>query len=74
MIFRYNDVNLMILFIVPTTDDYFWTKNTLPELKRLKRQVNGLSHVLHKPLANSTFEIYCASDTFGPYILILANS
>lgn len=45
----YNDVNLKILFSVSTTDHYFWAKNTLPESKRLKRQVNGLSHVLHKP-------------------------
>jgi len=49
MIFRYNDVNLKILFSAFSTDQYFWAKNTLPELKRLNRQVNGLSYVLHKP-------------------------
>jgi len=48
MIFRYNDVNLNILFSASCTDQYFWTKNTLPELKMLNRQVNGLSYVLHK--------------------------
>jgi len=42
-------MNLKILFSVSTIDHYFWAKNTPPELKRLKRQVNGLSHVLHKP-------------------------
>jgi len=48
MIFRYNDVNLKILFSASSTDQYFWAKNTLPELKRLNRQVNGLPYVLHK--------------------------
>jgi hypothetical protein len=46
---RYKDVNLNILLSATSTDKYFWAKNALPKLKRLNRQVNGLSYVLHKP-------------------------
>jgi hypothetical protein len=48
IMFRYKDVNLNILLSATSTDKYFWAKNALPELKRLNRQVNGLSYVLHK--------------------------